>query len=143
MSSKTPWHIWVIGGVSLLWNAMGLMDFTMSNLRSDAYMAQMTEAQMAFFNGFPLWVTVFWAIAVIGAVLGSLLILLRKKLAVPVFLAAFIAMVITSIHNYLLSPVRITDIAGTGALIFSAIIFVVALLLLFYSKAQARAGHLR
>jgi len=119
------------------------MDFTMSNLQTESYMAQLNEAQAAFFTGFPLWVTLSWGIAVFGAVLGSVLILMRKRLAVPVFLVALVALLITSLHNFVLSEVKISDIAGTGAMIFSAVIFVVAILLLYYSKAQAKAGVLR
>ncbi len=140
--SKTPWHIWAVGLISLLWNAMGAMDFTMSNLQTESYMAQLNEAQAAFFTGFPLWVTLSWGIAVFGAVLGSVLILLRKKLAVPVFLVALAALLVTSLHNFVLSEVKISDIAGTGAMIFTLVIFLVAVLLLLYSKAQSKAGRL-
>jgi len=142
-NQKTPWHIWLVGVVTLLWNAMGLLDFVMANFQTEPYTAQMTEAQVAFFNGFPFWAVVSWGIAVFAAVAGSVLILLRNKLAVPIFLVALVAMLITSVHNYGLSEVKITDIAGTGALIFSAVIFLVAILLVFYSKAQAKAGNLR
>jgi hypothetical protein len=121
---------------------MGAMDFTMSNLQTESYMAQLNEAQAAFFTGFPLWVTLSWAIAVFGAVLGSVLILLRKKLAVPVFLLALLALLVTSLHNFVLSEIKISDIAGIGAMIFTAVIFLVAILLLLYSKAQAKAGQL-
>ena len=141
--STTPWHIWAVGIISLLWNAMGAMDFTMSNLQTDSYMAQLNEAQAAFFTGFPLWVTLSWGVAVFGAVLGSVLILMRKRLAVPVFLVALVALLVTSLHNFVLSDIKITDIAGSGAMIFTAVIFVVAFLLLFYSKAQAKSGALR
>ncbi len=81
--SKTPWPIWAVEIVSLLWNAMGAMGFTKPNMGTEPYMAQLNEAQTAFFTGFPQWVTLSWGIAVLGAVL----ILLRKRLAVPVFLA--------------------------------------------------------
>jgi len=26
----TPWHVWVVGIVALLWNAMGALDYTMT-----------------------------------------------------------------------------------------------------------------
>jgi hypothetical protein len=140
--SKTPWHIWTVGIISLLWNAMGAMDFIMSNLQTESYMAQLNEAQTAFFAGFPLWATLSWAVAVFGAALGSVLILMRKKLAAPVFLIELLALLITSTHNFVLSEVRISEIAGTGAMIFSVVIFVISILLWLYSRAQAKAGIL-
>jgi hypothetical protein len=31
--TKTPWHLWVVGILSLLWNAFGGYDYTMTQLR--------------------------------------------------------------------------------------------------------------
>ena len=140
---KTPWHIWVVGIVSLLWNAIGALDYAMTQFRVESYMGQFTEEQLAFFYGFPSWVQATWAIAVWGAVLGSILILLRKKLAVPVFWVALIAMVLTSIHNFVLSEVSMSEIAGTGATVFSLVIFLVSVLLVVYTTVQTRNGNLR
>jgi hypothetical protein len=58
---------------------------------------------LEFFYGFPTWVVAFRALAVWGGVLGTLLLLLRKRLAVPVLLVSFLAMIVTSIHNFFLS----------------------------------------
>ncbi len=119
------------------------MDFTMTNMEVQSYMAEFSAEQMAFFSGFPIWVTITWGIAVWGAVLGAVLILLRKRLAVPVFAIALVALLATSLHNFVLSDIKIYNIVGAGALGFSAMILLVAVLLLVYSRAQARLGRLR
>ena len=142
-SVKTPWHIWVVGIVSLLWNAMGAFDYLMTNTQNEAYMASFTPEQLEFFYSFPSWVTAFWAIAVWLGVLGSLLILFRSRYAVEILAISFIAMFITAIHNFLLSDVTLTDVVGPGALYFSAAIFVVAALLVWYVAGQRRKGVLR
>ncbi len=63
-SVKTPWHVWVVGIVSLLWNSFGAMDFVMTQTRNRAYMSSFTPAQLEFYYGFPLWVVAAWGIAV-------------------------------------------------------------------------------
>lgn len=138
---KTPWHLWVVGVVTLLWNAMGGMDFTMTMTKNEEYMSAFTEEQLEYFYGFPSWLIFFWAVAVWASVLGSVLLLFRSKLAVPVFLASFIAMVVTTIYNF--GMTNGLEIMGTGGAIFSAVIFVIALLLVLYSRAMARKGVLR
>ena len=35
---SAPWHLWVVGIVSLLWNAFGAYDFIMTNTQGEAYM---------------------------------------------------------------------------------------------------------
>jgi ribose/xylose/arabinose/galactoside ABC-type transport system permease subunit len=117
------------------------MDYVMTQTRNEAYMAQFTPEQLEYFYGFPAWVVAAWAIAVWGGLLGAILLLLRRRLAVPVFLVSFIAMVITTIYNYLLSDgMRVMGDAATLA--FTGAIFFIALLLWLYARAMAQRGVL-
>ena len=140
-AARAPWHLWVVGILALLWNAMGAFDYLMTQTENEAYMGQFTPEQLEFFYGFPSWVVAFWAIAVWGGVLGAILLLLRRKLAVGVLLASFLAMVVTSFHNYVLSN-GVEVMGGPGPLVFSAAIFVVALLLYLYARAMKARGVL-
>ena len=103
-------------------------------------MAQFDQAQLDYFYGFPIWVEVFWALAVWGGVLGSILLLLRKRLAVPVFMVSFVSMVITAIYNFGLSNGM--EVMGTGGFVFTVVIFFVALGLWLYSRAMRTRGVL-
>ncbi len=123
-SVKAPIHLWIIGVVTLLWNLIGAYDYLMTQTRNEAYMANFEPAQLEYFYSFPVWAEATWAIAVWGALLGSILLLLRKRLAAPVFLVSFVAMVITAVYNYGLSEGM--EIQGTGGFIFSVVIFFVA-----------------
>ncbi|MGA9574261.1 MAG: hypothetical protein WBS20_09975 [Lysobacterales bacterium] len=141
-SVKTPWHLWVVGIVGLLWNSMGAMDYIMTETRNEAYMGAFTPEQLEFFYALPVWTVAAWAIAVWGGVLGTLLLLLRKGFAVPVFLVSLIAMVLTAIHNYGLSN-GLEVIGDTFSLVFTAIIFLASLGLYLYSRAMKQRGVLK
>ena len=132
---RTPWHLWVIGVVALLWNAMGALDYVMTQTRNEEYMSNFTPEQLSFFYGFPAWVDAAWAIAVWGGVLGALLLLIRRRYAVWVFLASLIAMVITAFQNYVLSN-GMEIIGDAFTLGFTAAIFLVALALFLYARAM-------
>ena len=132
---RTPRHLWLIGVVALLWSAMGAMDYVMTQTRNEAYMSNFTPEQLAFFYGFPAWVDATWAIAVWGGVLGAILLLVRRRHAVWVFLASLIAIVVTTFHNYVLS--NGLDVVGDAfSLGFTAVIFLIALVLFFYAHAM-------
>lgn len=137
---RTPWHLWVVGILALLWNAFGAFDYLMTQTENEGYMGQFTPEQLDYFYGLPAWVVAFWALAVWGGVLGALLLLLKKRLAAPVLLVSLVSMIVTSIHNFLLSEGL--DVMGTVGVVFSAVIFVVALLLWLYARAMARKGVL-
>ena len=139
--TKAPWHLWAIGIVTLLWNAVGALDFVMTQTRNEKYMSGFTPAQLEYFYGFPAWVVVAWGVAVFGGVAGSILLLLRKALAFPVFAVSFVAMVLTTIYNFVLTN-GMEIMGGPGAAIFSAVIFVVALLLVFYARSLKQRGYL-
>ena len=102
---KTPWHIWVVGVVAILWNGFGCLDFTLTYAQGDAYLASMgmTEAQMAYFDAMPWWTHVAWAVGVWGGAIGGLLVLLRRRLALPVFIASFVGWLAGIIYAGLLS----------------------------------------
>jgi len=138
---RTPRHLWVIGVIALLWNAMGAFDYVMTETRNTAYMSGFTPEQLAFFYGIPAWVVAAWAIAVWGGVLGALLLLLRRRLAVWVFLISFVGLIITTFRNYVLSNGLeiFGDAASRG---FTAVIFVIALGLLLYARAMSKRGVL-
>ena len=63
-STKAPWHLWVIGVLTLLWNAMGAFDYLMTQTQNEAYMSEFTPEQLEFFYNFPTWMVAFWALAV-------------------------------------------------------------------------------
>ncbi len=131
----TPWHLWVIAVVALLWNVMGAFDYYMSQTRNEAYMAMFTPEQLEFFYSFPAWSVALWAIAVWGGVLGCILLLLRNKLAVCVFLISLICMVINTIYIYGFTN-GIEVMGDPFSIAFSAAIFIVALFLYLYSKSM-------
>ena len=88
--SGTPTHLWIVGLVSLLWNAYGGYDYTMTQLREPGYFAMMSEQMhvpvaelQAFFDSFPAWASALWAIGVWGSVAGSILLLMRAQLCLP------------------------------------------------------------
>ena len=87
MKSATPWHLWVVGVVSLLWNAFGGYDFVMSVTQGETYWraSGMTDAMIAYFNAMPTWMYVPWVLGVWGAVAGSILLLMRSRFAVHAF----------------------------------------------------------
>jgi hypothetical protein len=132
----------VIGIIALLWNCIGAFDYLMTQTRNAAYMSAFPPEQLAWFYGLPAWVVAAWAIAVWGGVLGSILLLLRRRLAVPVFLASLVAMVVTTFQNWVLANAA-EVFPDTFSRVFSVVIFVITVGLYFYARAMRERGVLR
>lgn len=138
---KTPIHLWIIGILAILWNAVGAFDYSATQFQAEFYMSQFTQEQLDYFYGFPLWMDAAWAIAVWGSLLGSIGLLMRKSWAVWLFGAAILGLTCSTVYNFVLSD----GIAamGSGAAIFTGVIWVIALFLFFYARAMAKNGVLR
>lgn len=81
LPESTPMHLWIVGVVSLLWNAFGAMDYAMTQFQVESYMSHFTAKQLDYFYGFPAWADAAWAFGVWGCVAGSVGLLLRKAWA--------------------------------------------------------------
>ena len=140
-AEKAPWHLWVVSVLAMLWCSMGVIDFLMTQTRNEAYMSNFTPQQIEFFYSLPPWVLLAWAVAVWGGVLGAVLLILRRRFAVQVFLVSFIAMVLSTFHNYLLSD-GMKVMGDPFSLIFSAAIFLIALALFVCAHVMYKRGVL-
>lgn len=134
--APTPWHLWVIGVLTLLWNGVGAFDYLATQLPIEDYMAAFSQEQLAYFYGFPSWVVAAWALAVWSALGGSLALLLRRRWAVPLFTLSLLAMVVTATYNFVLT--NGADVMGRAGVIFSAVIAAASVLLVIYSRAMVR-----
>ena len=141
---KTPGHLRVIGVLSLLWNSIGALDFTMTLLRNETYLKDFTPEQRAYFSGFPFWALLTWGIATWGSFVAAGSLLGRKPLAVQLYLVSTICMVATNVYSYVLSDgLKVMGAHASSAVVFSGVIFVVSVLEVIYARAMHRRGMLR
>jgi hypothetical protein len=141
MTSKATWHYWVISIVSLLWNAMGAVDYTMTQTQNKEYLSQMTPEQMEYITNFPAWSEAFWALGVWGSLLGSVLLLLRKKWAVGAFAVSLLGLLGTTIYQFGVADMP-DSIKTSGNVAFTATIWIVVLFLFWYSRKKRDEGVL-
>lgn len=137
-----PWHLWVVGVASALWNCGGAFDYTMTKTRSEEYLAQFTAEQIAFFNSFPLWANIVWALGVWGALAGSILLLFASRWAVHAFAVSLFGLAGGTVFQFVASdmPASLKTPVTMG---FTALLWVVAVLLLWYAIRMRARGVLR
>lgn len=136
--ASTPWHLWVVGVVTLLFNAMGIISYLTTKLGMLEQMG-LTPDQIAFMNSYPAWISAFWALGVWGAFAGSVLLLARSKWAASAMAIALVGLIGTTLGNYVFLDVP----AAMQAPRLDVAIWVVTLFLLFYCRRMRTAGVLR
>lgn len=142
-TTRTPWHLWVVGGLSLAWNAYGAYDYVMSHTDREAYFRSMgmTDPQIAHYLAMPAWTHAAWAIGVWGAILGSGLLLLRRKWALHAFAASLAGLLASLVYAYGLSDGA--ALMGTQGMVMNVVIAAACLFFIWYARAAMRKGVLR
>lgn len=137
----TPWHLWVVGILALLWNSFGAFDYLMTMTRNEAYMSAFTPEQLEYFYGFPAWMVAFWAVGVWCAFLGAVLLVLRSRWAFHAFVLGLVGMAGTTVYQ-LTHPAPAGVLDGAG-LIMSIVIWITQILLALYALSMLKKGVLR
>jgi hypothetical protein len=139
---RMPAHLWIVGILAMLWNAFGCYDFLMTNLKNQAYLAQFTADQIAYFNSLPAWLNLFWGLGVWGGLIGAILLLMRSRHAVLAFGLSLIGAVVGM--GYQMFMIQMPDSMKGGAMAFLPwLIIIVAIFQLWYAWTMEKKGLLR
>ena len=141
--ATTPWHLWVVGLVSLLWNCFGGYDYVMSMTGNLEYFQMMGfgSEEVAWVDALPVWAKGAWAIGVWASVLGSLLLLLRSKLAATAYLLSMVGALVSFVYQLMVD--KPASMAGGMAMIMPVVIMILIVAQWYYARRQTEAGVLR
>ena len=135
---KAPWHLYLIGTLAVLWNAVGVFDFLATMTQFAPYMERFPEGARQYWETQPAWVFVVWAMSVFSALIGAVMILKRQALAVRVLALSATATIFAMALSYS-RPAPDAD----STRVFAVCIIVVSLLILNYAFHQMKRGILR
>jgi hypothetical protein len=133
---RVHWSFWAIGAFALIWNVLGSVNY-LSQMNADM-VASLPETHRAIIEGRPAWATGGFAIAVFGGAFGGLLLLLRKSVAVYLFVASLLGTIVTMIHTVNIASSTI-DFSAVETLVMILLPLAVAAFLIWYSRyAQSK-----
>ena len=136
LNGKPGANFWIIGAAALVWNLIGLVFYFGHVTLSPDALAKLPEAQQDFLTSTPTWATAAFATGVNAGVLASLLLLLRKAWAVPLFVLSLIGIVVQDLHAFVLNSGL--EVWGTEGIYLPLIVIVVAIALVVYSRGAKR-----
>ncbi|MEM8536702.1 MAG: hypothetical protein AAGF56_02455 [Pseudomonadota bacterium] len=141
--AKAPVHLWIIGVLSLFWNAGGAADHIMTVTDNAAYLAQQPAARLSLLAEAPGWFSITWAVGVWFSIIGSALLLLRSRFAGSAFALSLLGLIGSSVYTYgIAGGGSMVAAAGVGAIVFSVAIPLILVGLWVYARAMTRRGVL-
>jgi hypothetical protein len=133
-TESVHWSFWAICIVMFIWNALGAINFIVQ--MNPDMIESYRETERAIIVGRPNWATVGFALAVFGGTAGCGLLLLRKSIALYIFVISLVGVIVTI--GYALS----IDINfGFGEIIGIILMpLIVAVFLVWYSSWNKAKG---
>ena len=123
---------WVISSIALVWNLMGVFNYLDQAFMTDKVLETLPKEQQILYQDVPAWVTAAFAIAVFSGTLGSLLLLLKKKIASTFFIISFLG--IMGQMSYRLLIDQNSDSYGPMGIAMPIIIIAFGGYLIWYSR---------
>lgn len=146
-NNRAPIHLWVVGVLSLLWNAFGAFDYFMTRTRGAAWIDQMMpgvggQKYMAYIDGFPLWASIGWGLGVWFGLAGSVLLLMRSRHAVWTLAVSLIGAIL-GLGYQLMNPVDIAEMQAGFNKYVPILVILIAAFLAWYAWSQEKKRVLR
>lgn len=129
---KPTTGFWVISSVALIWNLMGVMAYLNQAYMGDEIIAALPEAERSLYEVIPAWYTAAFAIAVFAGVLGCILLLARKKIALQVFILSLVGILVQMFYNFFIS--NSMDVYGPGSMVMPIMVIIIGIYLVWFSK---------
>lgn len=119
---KIPVWFWIVAIILLIWNLMGVSAFFQHIAISDEALQALPDNERELYGKYPLWTKIAFALAVMGGLLGSLALILKKRIAKLLFIISFIGIVVQMAHSIFIA--KAMDVYGPGAVVMPVMVII-------------------
>ncbi|HVF37539.1 MAG TPA: hypothetical protein VNA29_06310 [Sphingomicrobium sp.] len=146
--TTTPAHLWIVGALGLLWNGFGCYDYLMTRMRNLDYFRSMApdvdpNAMLAWVDAFPIYAQFGWGLGVWMGLIGSVLLLMRHRWAVPALALSLLGAILGLGYQIIAAPPPPPPMDAGAMAIMPYVIILIAAALLYYAHRQRQKGVLR
>jgi hypothetical protein len=124
MENAAPRRLTWIGVILLLWSLAGVAAFVSQFSMSAETIAALPPAQRDLWNHMPMWDWIAYGVATLPAVGAAICLLMRNKLAVPLYLISIIGIILQFSYPFLIAK-AFTSLAMAAFPIFILVMAVV------------------
>lgn len=134
---RTPWHVWVVAGLTLLWNGSGAVTIMLAQA---GRLPGISADEAAYYAAQPWWFVVSTDVATLAPVAAAIALLLRSRLAVVLFAVSLALIVANNVLELVAATSR--TLVNDGTLIVTVTVVVIAALQVVYAVAMKRRAVL-
>lgn len=135
--TKTPWHLWTVGILTLLWDGSGALTIWLAQAGK---LPDINADEAEYYAAQALWFQLLTDVTLVTALLAAVALMMKKKAAVGLFGASLVSVSITNLYDVAMGTSRV--FFSTGAFVVTVIILVLAMLQLWYANEMTKRGLL-
>jgi len=141
--TKTPIIYWIVAVIATLWNAMGCFNWFLeyNYFKNPDSRIALPENMRDLYDYTPEWSYIVFAIAVVTGLIGSILLLMKKKSAVPVLLISLVTVLILQL-NFLFLSGALSDKGLSSIIVMPLVVIVFSVFIYFFARAWRDRGLL-
>jgi len=135
LNGRPPASYYIIAGVFLVWNIIGLLFYYQQMTLTPEAIASMGPEVAAFMEATPVWANAGYAIAVNAGVVASILLLLRNSWALHLYVLSFLGVLIQDLDAFVLRDVA--GVFGNFAYYLPSIVIIICIAEIWYTRSVA------
>jgi len=139
-SNEIPRWFTTIAWVALVWNVLGVITFVMQMSMTPEVIAALPEKEQLMYQNIPLWATIAFACAVCGGAIGSLLLALKKSLALQILMLSLVGVIVQMYHAFFV--IDSVAVFGPGSAVMPSMIIIIAIGLVVLANKAKGTGWL-
>ena len=134
---STPWHLWVVAILTLLWNGSGAVTIAMAQM---GRRLDMDPYEIAYYAQQPRWFVLTTDLATLLPIAAAVALLLRSRVAAWLFALSLCAIVANNLYD--VAAKTSLALADSGWRNLTIVIVIVALLQFAYAWTLTNRGVL-
>lgn len=135
LNGTPPISFYIVAGVFLFFNVTGLIFYYQQMTLTPQILQGLDAPTIAFMEATPVWATSGYAIAVNAGVVASIVLLLRKAWALPVYIVSFAGVLTQDFDAFVLRDA--VGVWGSSAYYVPSVVLVMCLVEIWYSRSVA------
>jgi CHASE2 domain-containing sensor protein len=139
--TRVPGWFWLVALIALIWNLLGVSAYLVQAFGGQEMLDALPKAEREIIEYRPPWATGAFAVAVWGGLLGSIMLLLRKTLAIMLFALSLIGLALQMSYNLFIAETSVD--MEPGAVFMTLTIPLFSLFLIYIARKAKKRGWLR
>jgi len=128
-SINVPGWFIIVAVLAVLWEAMGVMAFIQTITMTADDLFALSVAEQTLYNTTPDWANAAFAIAVFSGLIGALLLVFKKSIALPFLVLSLLAVLVQMYNAFFIMDSF--AVFGPGGVIMPIMVIVIAILLIW------------